>query len=239
MDGERLYSDKEVEALLARSVELSRTGDGPRPRGVSLAELERIAAEAGLSVEALRRAASELDSGRAAASRSAFRRLIAAEPKRARLSLAEAPSEAALGRLLLVLPDIADGFGGSGAVADGSLVWRSEKSMEIQNGMSLRIEAGPDPGGRGGYVEIRVSYDGAAGGVYGGLIGGLGLGGGLGVGLGVGLGELHSTAFALVVPVAALCLSALMSRGIAGLVSRWARKQASRIAEEIFKRLQA
>ena len=52
MDRERLYSDTEVKALLGRAVELSRS------QGTTLSELERIAMEAGLPADSLRREAS-------------------------------------------------------------------------------------------------------------------------------------------------------------------------------------
>jgi len=89
---ERRYSDKEVKAILSRAVDISRsdqrgTGGG---RGVSLAELERVAAEAGLPVEALRRAAMELES--TGSSRLNIRRLFKAEIVRKRIALPKAPT---------------------------------------------------------------------------------------------------------------------------------------------------
>jgi hypothetical protein len=237
MDGERLFSDKEVKALLSRAVDISRGTEGAAARdGIGLTELRRIAAEAGLPAEALGRAIAEAESGRGRPS-SRLRRFFGGEARRVRIELREAPSEAALSRLLLVLPDLAKWSGGSGAVADGVLVWRGDKSIELQNGLSLRIEVGPSPGGTGGYAEIGISADGALGGIYGGLCGGLGLGAGLGVGLGVGLGELHSTAFAIFVPIACLGLSFLLSRGIVGLLSSWARRKIQLLSEELSRRL--
>jgi hypothetical protein len=240
MDGDRLFSDKEVEAVLARAVELSRGGEGrgPRSEGTRLADLERIAAEAGLPADAIGRAVSEL-SAEPRPAVSSLRRLFGVEGGKARLELKEAPSASALNRLLLVLPDLAKQAGGSGSVADGILVWRGDRSAETQNGSSLRIELGPNPDGRGGYVEISLSVDGAAGGIYGGVIGGLGLGAGLGVGLGLGIGALHSPAFAILVPFGALALSFIASRSIVGAVSAWARRKVERLRAEIARRLGA
>lgn len=238
MSEDRRYSDKEVEALLARAVELSRPTEGSAPRqsGTSLSELERIAAEAGLSPEALRRAAAELDSLRPA-SPSAFRRVVGAEKLDIDIPLHKAPDEAELGRLLLVLPDLADFVSGSGAIADGKLVWRSVKSAQSQSGIGLRIELGPKGGEGGGSLRIQAEVDGAAGGVYGGIMGGLGLGCGFGIGFGVGLGELHSAAFATLVPLVCLALSFPLSRLIVSSLSRWTKKRALRLADEIAKRL--
>jgi hypothetical protein len=65
---------------------------------------------------------------------------------------------------------------GLGAIAEGSLVWRSDKNLELQTGLWIRIEAGPKPGTEGGNATIRVDSASAACDVYGGILGGLGLG---------------------------------------------------------------
>lgn len=238
MGEERRYSDKEVEVLLARAVELSRSPESftPRQSGTSLAELERIALEAGLSPEALRRAAAEIDSLRPS-SASTFRRIIGADKLLLDLPLAKAPDEAELGRLLLVLPDLADFVSGSGSIADGKLIWRSVKSAQSQSGICLRIEIGPSETGSGGSLRIQADVDGAAGGVYGGIMGGLGLGVGFGLGFGVGFGELHSAAFATLVPILCLALSFPLSRVVVASLSRWTRKRVRGLADEIAKRL--
>jgi hypothetical protein len=90
----RRYSDKEVKQLLSRAVELARSPeDRPAPReGTTLSELERVAAEAGLPSEALKRALAELESAAPAVGASALRRLLGAEPCRTEIALAEAPS---------------------------------------------------------------------------------------------------------------------------------------------------
>ena len=60
---DRIYTEKEVVELLERTAELQRQTDGRHSKadGLSLSELEAIAADAGLDPTLLRQAASELD----------------------------------------------------------------------------------------------------------------------------------------------------------------------------------
>lgn len=245
MSAERRYNDREVERLLARAVELSRESEAAeeaesgRQEGMSLADLEKAAAEAGLPVEALRRAAEELDSG------SAFERgpsgLAARPGLAARLfgplrlggerKLGRQPGEAELANLALVLPDLA-GVPGSVVQGGGGLIFRSDGGYETQYGQRLRFEVRPD-----GRLVAERSFGGAAGGVYGGLMGGLGLGGGLGVGLGVGLGSMHSGLFAAAFCAGCLLVSFLASRGIMAAIAADAKRKNARLLEDAASRL--
>jgi hypothetical protein len=235
MDGERRYSDKEVEAILAKAVELSRRERGPAAHGdgTSLPELERIATEAGLSAETVRRAASELERPKSWQS-SGLRHFFRAEAATREIALTRKPDHGALARLLAVLPDILKASG-SGQVVEGGLVWRGSAGTPERRGMGFRVEVSSAE--QGGWVLATVDTASAAGGLYGGIVGGLGGGCGLGVGLGVGLGALGSTPFAVAVPIVCLGLSFFLARGIMGLVSRWAERRVREIADEIAKRL--
>jgi hypothetical protein len=63
---ERRYGDREVRLILKSATELQRraTDDGPGPDGMSLAELEQVASEAGIDPVLVRRAAAQLDAPR-------------------------------------------------------------------------------------------------------------------------------------------------------------------------------
>ncbi|MCG6955263.1 MAG: hypothetical protein LJF04_04655 [Gemmatimonadetes bacterium] len=65
----RIYDDKEVGKLLERATELQRQDPAgtPASRGLSLTELEEVAAEAGIDPRFLRQAAAEMASGSRAA----------------------------------------------------------------------------------------------------------------------------------------------------------------------------
>ena len=74
-DSSRQYSDREVRLILKSAVELQqRLADlaGERAGGMSLAELEQVAAEAGLDPTFVRRAAAQLDAPAAPSDRSIF-----------------------------------------------------------------------------------------------------------------------------------------------------------------------
>jgi hypothetical protein len=57
----RIYGDKEVGRLLERATELQQGNAPAGSSGLTLAELEQIAAEAGIDPRYLRRAAQELE----------------------------------------------------------------------------------------------------------------------------------------------------------------------------------
>ncbi len=63
MSTTRLYSDKEISTLLKRAVELQPTQGPTTTTGLSLAELEQIAAEVGIDPGFLKAAALELEEG--------------------------------------------------------------------------------------------------------------------------------------------------------------------------------
>jgi hypothetical protein len=233
---DRRFSDKEVKQLLARAVELARSSDDrPAPReGTSLAELERVASEAGLPAEALGRALAELDSASPGTGASALRRLLGAEVYRTELVLDEAPSRQELEKLLMVLPDIAR-LAGSGAVSEDGLVWRSEYNSQTSSGIKRRVEVSRLPDGRA-LVKLEVDPTLAAVGSYVGLVAGLGI---TAVSLAVplGLALLRSPTFATLVSIAAIIGSTFLARGVMALVSSSMMKKAHRLIEEIARRL--
>ncbi len=61
MSERRVYSEKEVGEIIRRAVEFTEEGAAPYQPGVTQEELERIAAEVGVSPEALRRALREAE----------------------------------------------------------------------------------------------------------------------------------------------------------------------------------
>ncbi len=225
MDAERRFSDKEVKALLARAVEYAQPAAEDRPatrQGTTAAELERIAAEAGLPAEALRRALAELDSPTRRDS-TALRRALGCEIHVAETGLEKAPTRQELERLLMILPDIAR-LPGSGSVADDSLIWRSEYTSQNSSGIKRRVEISPKSGG-GALVKVEVDPSLAGVGAYVGLVVGLGITA-ISVALPIGLAVLHSPAFAILTSLGAFILSFLGARGIMALVTRSIRAKA-------------
>jgi hypothetical protein len=74
IDRPRQYTDREVRLILKSAVELMQHSDhaGERAGGMSLAELEQVALEAGIDPALVRRAAAQLDAPSAATDRNAF-----------------------------------------------------------------------------------------------------------------------------------------------------------------------
>jgi len=235
VDAERRFSDKEVKALLARAVEYAQPTEEQTDsrQGTTAAELERIAAEAGLPAEALLRALAELDSPiRPGASM--LRRALGCEIHLEEARLGKAPTRQELERLLMILPDIAK-LPGSGSVADDSLIWRSEYTSHNSSGIKRRVEIAPLSEG-GVLVRVEADPSLAAVGAYGGLVAGLGITG-ISVALPIGLAVLHSPAFAVLVSIGSIILSFLGARGIMSLVTKTIRAKAKLLVEEISRRL--
>jgi hypothetical protein len=177
----------------------------PDPAGLTMAELEEIAAEAGIDRGMLRQAAGELNAQQPATLGS---RLAGAPTTLAieRVIEGEMPVE----RLEELVPTIVAATPGRGtASAVGrSLTWSSQEGSNLteqqvlvssQNGQTL--------------IRVEQSYSGLAAGWFGGIMGGVGGGVGFGVGgplsvtLGLGVGLV---AF----PIAAVAGSYVLARSI-------------------------
>ena len=64
MSPKRIYTDKEISAVLKRAAELQRTQGPKATSGLSLDELEQVAAEVGIDPDFVKTAALELEEGR-------------------------------------------------------------------------------------------------------------------------------------------------------------------------------
>jgi hypothetical protein len=199
----RRYSDEEVRRLLQRAAELEREDRSlpASPEGPTLADLEGIAAEAGLDPVLLRQAARELDAGGQGsdASRGRSSAFLGAPLvfELERVVEGEAP-DSALERLLPAIQRAADGMGHP-SVVGRTLTWQSTDSQKARI-LQVAVSAG-DGETR---ILIEERYQSLAGELFGGILGGVGGGVGLGVGLGVGIGALGSALFATLFPLAAL-----------------------------------
>ena len=167
----RLFGDKDISKILKRASELQRAEPTqPDPSGLTQAELEEIAAEAGIDLGNVRRAVSELDakppSGFGAAYLGAptnvrFERLIPGEL-----------TEEDFGRMMPILQSMAD-TGGPANVIGRTLTWTSPRP---NSGGMLRVLVMTDNGAT--LVRVEESLGSLAGGLHGGLGGG---GAGLGI----------------------------------------------------------
>ena len=206
LPGARRYSEEEVALILRRATEMQRAEpSAPDPAGLTMTELEEIAAEAGIDAGMLRQAASELNMR---------------QPETLGSRLAGAPTtlaiqrviegEMPIGRLEELVPTIVAATPGRGtASAVGrSLTWSSQEGSNLteqqvlvssQNGQTL--------------IRVEQSYSGLAAGWFGGIMGGVG--GGVGFGVGGALSATLGLGAGLVAfPLTAIAGSYFLARSI-------------------------
>jgi len=191
----RRYNEKEVSRLLKRAAELQRSERSvPSPAGLTLAELEEIAGEAGLDIASLRRAAAEIDAaGTSGTSGLGLR--IAGAPMRVLLERTlpfEAP-EVAFEELVPIIQLGTDSPGQLSQVGR-TLSWSSQ-SQATPGALTVLVSV------RKGETFIRIEerFANLAGGLFGGIGGGLG--GGIGIGAGGAIAAaLGGGAFFAIIP---------------------------------------
>jgi hypothetical protein len=226
----RRYGDKEVGLILKRAAELQRQepASAVEGGGLTLAELEEIAVEAGIDARHLQRAAAELDAGAARFHREGVERWLGG-PVTIELqrSLPGELPESEFESLAAQIQEVADAHG-QASLLGHTLTWRSA-TPEGERSLQVTVST------REGRTRIRIEerLHGIAGGLFGGIMGGVGGGVGLGVGLGVGIGALGSAAFATVFPLAVITGSYLLARSIFGSLA-WRRQ---RVLRELLDRL--
>ena len=190
----RRYNEKEVARLLKRASELQRSSPvSPNPSGLTLAELEEIAKEAGLDVGSLRQAATELEGTSAVAS---VGEKVAGGPLRIVLERM-LPFEANEVLYITMVPAIEAACGGAGQLSQvgRTFTWHATRPNSGRT-HQVRVTV------RAGQTAIRIeeSYGGVVGGLFGGVLGGVGGGVGLGAGPAIGM-ALGSVALAIALPV--------------------------------------
>jgi hypothetical protein len=208
----RRYTDEEMRHLLERATELQ--AQTPADAGLTLAELEDVAREAGIDVAALRRAAGELEGLPTSPPRGRTAGLVGG-PLSLRLerTLPVEASPEALDALTPLLQASSDAPG-TARMGGRALAWRARSA---QNTIELNVLVTV----RDGETRIRIEerYESVAALIYGVGLGGIGAGVGFGVGVGVGV-AIGSVAMAIAFPVACLGATFLGSRALYGATVR-------------------
>lgn len=205
----RRYGEEEVGLILKRAAELQRQQPAAAAEGggLSLGELEEIAAEVGIDPRHLRRAAEEVDAVAAPLRGEGVERLLGAPLtlKFERTLTGELPEDA----FEMLVPEIQQAAEGHGqpSLLGHTLTWQSTSS-NTDRMLQVTVSS------RGGLTRIRIEErsNQLAGQLFGGIIGSVGGGVGLGVGLGVGIGALQSALFAVAWPVGIITGSFLLAR---------------------------
>jgi hypothetical protein len=210
----RRFNDKEVARIIKRASELQEE-EAPTDSttGLSLAELEQVAKEAGLDPALVRRAAADLDTRVTDQQPS----MLVGAPTTLRLERTidgEVPAdeyEAIVAEIQRTLDAV-----GTGATLGRSLSWTLSPASRRRSARSVQVTITP----RGGRTTIRIEeHMGAlAGGIFGGAAG---IGGGFtGPAIGVGMGALHSGVAAVGMVGVVVSGVYLLARTIYGRVTR-------------------
>ena len=223
----RFYGDTEVGKILDRATELQReiptrsAGSG----GLSLAELEDIAVEAGIDPRHLRRAAMELETGDLGVH--GWAKLVGDQLTIVREMVVpgEIP-DSGFERVVAVIQQTAHEHG-QPSLMGRTLTWQAESPSKMRS-ILLVVSA------RDGETLIRLEerLHQFAGGLFGGVI--AGVGGGIGVGAGVPLGvALGSVLLTTLIPLGVVGLSYIGCREIYRAVVRSRRTVISELMERV------
>jgi hypothetical protein len=229
-DSARRYSDREVSLILRRTGQLEeeRREAGEAGNGLSLAQLEAVAREAGLDGALVRRAAEELDdwvAGRAAGSAllGGRKRLVSERRLDREVSAAD---------LTELAGEINQAFGMSGQVTvlGRSMVWSSSPGLR---GRQVAVTVVSHDGAT--VLRIQEALDQVAGGLFG-LVGGLG-GAGLGIALGVGIGVFAAPVAAGAVALTCVGGSYALGRSIFSAISSGHQRRLQQLADRLAERI--
>jgi hypothetical protein len=229
----RRFNEKEVADIIKRASELQQLETtSESTTGMSLAELEQVAREAGLDPTLVRRAATDLDTRVSDRQPSAF---------------LGAPTTLALERTIdgelpideyeTVVLEIQRELGGVGSASTlgRTLVWTMH-GAEHRRASTRTVQVTVTP--RNGRTTIRMEepLGHLAGGLFGGLMGGLG-GGTLGISMGIGVGVFHSATLAVGLIGTFVSASYFLARTIFGRTVRGRgerlQRLMSRLAEHV------
>ena len=175
----RLYTKKEVGEILDRATEThGERPEGPSgsPAGLSLAELEEIALEAGIDPMELRRAAMEVDSSGSGVS--GWAGITGDQLTLVREAVISGEiTPTGFERVVTVVRQAAGEFG-QPSILGRTLTWQAETSSKMR---TIQLVVAPKDGETHVHLEERLHQ--FAGALFGGTLGGVGGGVGLGAGL--------------------------------------------------------
>lgn len=228
----RLYGDEEIGRILKRATELQHREPKAPAAGVTLTELEEIAAEAGIDPTYLRRAAMEVEAGQDAPT--LWSRLLGADVALAReTTLSGEVGEAGFEWIVAGLQAAANRHGQPSLVGR-TLTWRAETASKTRTIQAVVTS-------RDGKTHIRVEENLAqmASGIFGGIMAGGGIGLGVGLGLPLGLEILGSALFATVAPIGVVGIGYVASRGVYRAVVGHRRRELDRLFDRVVQEAEA
>lgn len=229
----RRYSDAEVRELLERATQLQETQPPTSDAtGLTLSQLESIAREAGIDVEAVRRAAAELEAG--GADTGGWSRTLAGAPMTVVL-VRTLPGEASAEAIEATIPLIqaAVDTPGQGSQVGRTFTWQSQSQTSLrETQVTIAARDGETR------VQVRERYGALAGTIFGSGVGGIGAGVGFGVGAGVGV-AIGSTLMIFGFPIAVLGLTWLGSRTLYSGIVRRRQDALARLMDDLVESIRA
>lgn len=233
---EKYFSDKQVSLILKRALELQKTDSKSlQETDLSSTDLEKIALEAGINSDYLRKAMWEVEEGSLKGSKNALRKFLGS--KHRIIFKKEIPWEIPAEEYENLLPVIhkAAQVAGNHNVIGNTFTWKTDFYQGGQQVIYLMITS------KNGKTEVSVECNlgQVAGGLFGGLMGGIGIGAGVGVGVSVGVAVLASFLFTVLFTCGAVGVSYLLARIIFHAVSKSYQKKMKRIMNEIVKKIES
>ncbi len=228
----RLYGEKEIGRILKRATELQDASTTPSAAGMTLAELEEIAAEAGIDGQYLRRAARELDTG--IGEPSLWTKFLGEELHLFReITLPGELPESGFERIVAVIQRISS-LHCQPSLLGRTLTWRAESPNKARTVQVIVTSRDGET-----HVRIEDNLSQLAGGLFGGIVAGGGLGVGLGVGLPIGIELLGSALFSVAAPLGFVALTYVGTREIYRAVVRSRRRLSSKLLDGIVEEVEA
>ncbi|RMG98745.1 MAG: hypothetical protein D6705_05005 [Deltaproteobacteria bacterium] len=214
------FSEDEVRRILTRAAAMQEEAGGPGDsRAMTLAEIEQVAAEAGIDRALVRRAATELPAVRR--NPPPRRNPLVGAPMRI-VEQREVPGTVDAGvhdRLLDLVQDVM-GIAGQVTSTPTLFTWSAQLPNAAQRAVMIKVSS------RDGRTRVRIEENLGmlVGGYFGGLLGGVG---------GGGMGFVVPVALALKIPALVPLLVGGWLAGVYGLTRRLVASKAERRAEEL------
>ncbi|MFP4508677.1 MAG: hypothetical protein ACLFNQ_00960 [Spirochaetaceae bacterium] len=235
---DKQFSSEEVQKIIARALEIdheTRSDSAPQDTTTdrfSEGDIKRIAAEAGIPADAIRKATVEAVTRPAEV-------VVSGNLIRVEQFVPGHLDDDGLRRLEREVSGIIsqEGSGGplnlpgSTVLGSSSIRYRSGYLKEQIDGHKLQFTIQNQADGV--RLEVNDDISNSITGLYGGIVGGGGLGIGLGVGLGVGIGALGSAAFSILFPVVTISGMFVLARKVAAQYRARRREEVQRISTSL------
>ena len=229
----RVYGEQDIGRILKRATELQHEEpSAPAAAGVTLAELEEIAAEAGIDPKYLRRAALEVDSG---VSNKTFWSEFCGEEL---VLVREMPIPGELPddgfeRIVAAIQSHSRDYGQPNLLGR-TLTWRAETASKTRT-IQVVVTS------RDGETSIRLDENltQLASGLFAGMSAGFGVGGGIGFGLPLALAVFGSPLLGVLTPLSFIGLTIIGTREIYRRVVKKRRKAINELFERTVREAEA